>query len=141
MPEAKYLPGGVATAYEDHFAADSLPPRELWPEFNYASLPELAAYPARMNCGKILLADMAANGPRARPVLHLDDTTWSYGELEALANRIARVLTEDLELVPGNRVLRRAANTPMLVATWFGVLKAGGICVATMQLLRARDLP
>lgn len=140
MPEAKNLPGGVATAYEDHFAADSLPPRELWPEFNYDSLPELAAYPDRMNCGKILLDDMAANGHRDRPVLHLDETTWSYGELEALSNRIARVLTEDLELVPGNRVLLRAANTPMLVATWFGVLKAGGICVATMQLLRAREL-
>ena len=128
MPEAKNLPGGVATAYEDHFAADSLPPRELWPEFN------------RMNCGKILLDDMAANGHRDRPVLHLDETTWSYGELEALSNRIARVLTEDLELVPGNRVLLRAANTPKLVATWFGVLKAGGICVATMRLLRAREL-
>jgi 2-aminobenzoate-CoA ligase len=136
MPE----PGGVPTAYQDHFAADNLPPRELWPEFNYDSLPELAAYPDRMNCGTILLDDMAASGHRDRPVLHLDDVTWSYGELEALSNRIARVLTEDLGLVPGNRVLLRAANTPMLVATWFGVLKAGGICVTTMQLLRAREL-
>jgi 2-aminobenzoate-CoA ligase len=136
MPE----PGGVPTAYQDHFAAAHLPPRELWPQFNYASPPELAAYPDRMNCGKILLDDMVASGHRDRPVLHLDDTTWSYGQLEDLSNRIARVLVEDLGLVPGNRVLLRAANTPMLVATWFGVLKAGGICVTTMQLLRAREL-
>lgn len=140
MPDAKSPPGGGPTAYQDHFAADNLPPRELWPEFNYDSLPELAAYPDRMNCGTILLDDMAASGHRDRPVLHLDDVTWSYGELETLSNRIARVLTEDMGLVPGNRVLLRAANTPMLVATWFGVLKAGGICVTTMQLLRAREL-
>ena len=136
MPE----PGGVPSAHQDHFAADNLPPRALWPAFNYDSLPELAAYPDRMNCGKILLDDMATAGHRDRPVLHLDDMTWTYGELEALSNRIARVLAEDLGLVPGNRVLLRAANTPMMVATWFGVLKAGGICVATMQLLRAREL-
>ncbi len=144
MPEHRSLPrsgpGGVPTAYEDHFAADNLPPRALWPQFNYDSLPELAAYPDRMNCGKILLDDMVAAGHGDRPVLHLDDATWTYGELENLSNRIARVLVEDLGLIPGNRVLLRAGNTPMLVATWFGVLKAGGICVATMQLLRAREL-
>jgi 2-aminobenzoate-CoA ligase len=37
-------------------------------------------------------------------------------------------------------VLLRAANDPMLVACWFGVLKAGGIAVTTMPLLRAREL-
>ena len=43
-------------------------------------------------------------------------------------------------LVPGNRVLLRAANKPMLVACWFAVMKAGGIAVATMPLLRAKEL-
>ena len=42
--------------------------------------------------------------------------------------------------MPGNRVLLRAANNPMLVACWFAVLKAGGIVVTTMPLLRAREL-
>ena len=135
MPE----PGGP-TAHRDRFAAENLPPRELWPAFDYDSLPELRAYPPRMNCGAVLLDDTAAAGHRDRPVLHLGDTTWSYGELQDLSERIARVLVEDCGLVPGNRVLLRSANTPMLVACWFAVLKAGGICVTTMQLLRAREL-
>ena len=133
-------PGGGPSAHPDRFAAEYLPPRELWPVFDYDSLPELRAYPARMNCGAVLLDGTAAAGHRDRPVLHFDDTAWSYGALQELAERIARVLVEDCGLVPGNRVLLRSANTPMLVACWFAVLKAGGICVTTMQLLRAREL-
>ncbi len=136
MPE----PGGGPSAHRDRFAAENLPPRDLWPVFDYDSLPELRAYPARMNCGAILLDGTAAAGHRGRPVLHLDDTSWSYGALQDLSERIARVLVEDCGLAPGNRVLLRSANTPMLVACWFAVLKAGGICVTTMQLLRAREL-
>ena len=132
-------PGGPS-AHADRFAAENLPPRELWPAFDYESLPELRAYPSRMNCGAILLDDTAAAGHRDRPVLHLGDATWTYGALKDLSERIARVLVEDCGLEPGNRVLLRSANTPMLVACWFAVLKAGGICVTTMQLLRAREL-
>ena len=51
---------------------------------------------------------------------------WSYAELREAANRIAHVLVDELELEPGNRVLLRAPNTPMLAACWFAVLKAGG---------------
>ena len=42
-------------------------------------------------------------------------------ELQAQANRIARVLVEDLGLIPGNRVLLRGANSPMLAACWLAV--------------------
>ncbi len=135
MPE----PGGPS-AHRDRFAERGLPPKALWPAFDYDALPELRAYPDRMNCAAMLLDDMAAAGHRDRPVLHLDDATWTYGELAGLANRIAAVLVEDTKLLPGNRVLLRSANTPMLVACWLAVLKAGGICVTTMQLLRAREL-
>ncbi|MBV8165532.1 MAG: AMP-binding protein, partial [Alphaproteobacteria bacterium] len=38
------------------------------------------------------------------------------------------------------RVLLRGPNNPMMVVCWFAVLKAGGICVTTMPLLRAREL-
>ena len=37
-------------------------------------------------------------------------------------------------------MLLRAANQPMLVACWFAVLKAGGVAVTTMPLLRVREL-
>jgi 2-aminobenzoate-CoA ligase len=43
-------------------------------------------------------------------------------------------------LIPGNRVLLRAPNTPLMVAAYLAVVKAGGIAVATMPLLRAREL-
>jgi 2-aminobenzoate-CoA ligase len=37
-------------------------------------------------------------------------------------------------------VLLRGANSPMLAACWFAVVKAGAIAVGTMPLLRAREL-
>ncbi len=133
------VPGGGPSAHSDTFAADSLPPEELWPDFEY-SLPELAAYPDRINVAKVLLDDQVAAGKGGNPVLHLAEETWTYAGLQKRVNQIARVLAEDHGLVPGNRVLLRGANTPMLVACWFAVLKAGGICVTTMPLLRAREL-
>jgi 2-aminobenzoate-CoA ligase len=136
---SKHLPGGP-TAHVDTFAADNLPPRDQWPDFDYDSLEILRSYPDRMNSGAILLDEMCETGHGDSPVLHYEDTTWTYNELRALSDRIARVLVEDQGLVPGNRVLLRAPNNPMLVACWCAVLKAGGICVTTMQLLRAREL-
>ncbi len=50
------------------------------------------------------------------------------------------MLVEDLGLVPGNRVLLRGPNSPAMAACWFAVIKAGGIAVATMPLLRAKEL-
>jgi 2-aminobenzoate-CoA ligase len=73
-------------------------------------------------------------------VFYTANERWTYGDLLERANRIARVLRDDFGLLPGNRVLLRAANNPMLVACWFAVLKAGGIAVTTMPLLRAREL-
>ena len=135
----KHVPGGP-TAHIDTFAADNLPPKEQWPEFDFDSLPILQSYPDRMNAGAELLDHMCDTGHGDSPVLHYEDTTWTYAELRDIADRIAKVLVEDHGLVPGNRVLLRAANNPMLVACWCAVLKAGGICVTTMQLLRAREL-
>jgi 2-aminobenzoate-CoA ligase len=126
------------TAHLDSFARDNLPPRELWPEFSF-DLPELQ-YPERLNCATELLDRMVERGCADKPVFRTPNQRWTYRELLERANRIARVLSDDLGLVPGNRVLLRAANNPMLVACWFGVLKAGGIAVTTMPLLRAREL-
>ena len=126
------------TAHLDTFARDNLPPDDQWPAFNL-DLPELD-YPARMNCATELLDKMVATGHGERPLFYTTSETWSYGDLLEQANRIARVLVEDLSLAPGNRVLIRAANNPMFMACWFAVAKAGGIVVATMPLLRAKEL-
>tara|TARA_B100000315_G_scaffold83484_1_gene76437 strand:- start:4869 stop:6530 length:1662 start_codon:yes stop_codon:yes gene_type:complete len=134
------LPGGVPTAYQDTFASDNLPPADALPEFDFSGVPDIASYPDHLNVAAELLDNAITQGFGDNPVLHLGDSTWTYRELLDRANRIAEVLTEDCGLVTGNRVLLRAPNTPMLVAAWFGVVKAGGICVATMPLLRAREL-
>ncbi len=128
------------TAHLDTYIRDNLPPRALWPEMDYSVLPELAAYPARFNVAVELLDKKAADGYADKPVLFWRDEVWTYGDLEARANRIAGVLVDEVGLVPGNRVLLRSANHPMLVAAWFAVLKAGGVAIPTMPVLREREL-
>jgi 2-aminobenzoate-CoA ligase len=122
----------------DTFARDHLPPPEQWPEFLF-ELPELQ-FPPRLNCAVELLDRAIERGCGERPCVLGDGVHWTYAELLAQANRIARVLVDDMGLVSGNRVLLRGANSPMLAACWFGVVKAGGIAVGTMPMLRAREL-
>jgi 2-aminobenzoate-CoA ligase len=128
----------VTTAHADTFARDNLPPRHLWPDL-IVTRPEFA-YPAQLNCATELLDGALARGWGTREAIRFPGGSWSYAQLAEQANRIAHALTRDLGLVPGNRVLLRGPNNPMMAACWFGVLKAGGICVTTMPLLRAREL-
>lgn len=126
------------SAHADSFCRDGLPPFPLWPEIHF-DLPELA-HPDRLNCARRLLDDAVESRGPDRPALLTPTERWTYGELQRRANQVAQVLTEDLGLVPGNRVLLRGPNNPWLVAAWFGVLKAGGVAVTTMPLLRAAEL-
>ena len=129
----------VPSAHVDTFARDHLPPREQWPELIF-DLPELQ-YPQRLNCAAALLDDAVARGWGERiAILSPSGVRWTYAELVARANQYAHVLVEDMGVVPGNRVLLRGPNTPEMAACWFAVIKAGAIAVATMPLLRARDL-
>jgi 2-aminobenzoate-CoA ligase len=128
-----------ATAHVDTFTRDHLPPRDQWPDLTF-DLPHLR-YPERLNCGVELLDRALERGWGERTaILTPAGVRWTYEELTARANRIARVLVEDLRLVPGNRVLLRGPNSPMMAACWFAVMKAGGVAVATMPLLRAKEL-
>lgn len=127
------------SVYADSFARDRLPPFALWPLLRNAD-PDAIAYPKRLNAAAELLDKAVAAGWGNRPAIRTADGIVSYAELLDRANRIASVLVNDLGLVPGNRVLLRSANNPMLAAAWLGVLKAGGIVVATMPLLRPREL-
>ena len=127
------------TAHIDTFARDHLPPVELQPEFLF-ELPELQ-FPDRLNCATELLDRRVAEGQGGRICIREPGgLAWTYAELQRQANRIAHVLVADMGLVPGNRVLLRAPNNAMLVACWFAVMKAGGIAVTTMPLLRAKEL-
>ncbi|MFJ4776848.1 AMP-binding protein [Streptomyces sp. NPDC088762] len=126
------------SAHTDPFCRDRLPPSAQWPELHF-DLPELG-YPDRLNCAGRLLDDAVERWGPDRPCLLTPAGRWTYGELQLRANRIARVLTEDLGLETGNRVLLRGPNNPWLVAAWFGVLKAGAVAVTTTPMLRAAEL-
>src|SRR4051812_3865805 len=126
------------SAHLDTFARDHLPPHDLWPEFIFKR-PELQ-YPDRLNCVEQFLDRWVELGDGDDPCILSPDASYSYSELQQLVNRIANVLVGKLGLVTGGRVLLRSANTPMMVATYLAVLKAGGVVVATMPLLRAKEL-
>jgi len=126
------------TAHLDTFARDNLPPRAQWPDFLF-ELPQLK-YPERMNCVVELLDRWAAAGGGNRPCLISPTESWTYTQLAEQVNRIANVLTRALGIVPGHRVLLRGPNSPMMVATYLAVIKAGAVVVATMPLLRAKEI-
>jgi 2-aminobenzoate-CoA ligase len=126
------------SAHLDTFARDNLPPRAQWPDFLF-DLPELK-YPERMNCAVELLDRRVASGEGDRPCLISPTESLSYAQVAERVNRIANVLTRDLGLLPGHRVLLRGPNNPMMVAAYLAVIKAGGIVVATMPLLRAKEI-
>src|SRR4051794_39553702 len=127
------------SAHVDTFCRDSLPPVASWPELVF-DLPEVR-YADRLNCAVELLDRTIEQHGADRPcLLAPNGERWSYGELRATAHRVARVLVDELGVVPGNRVLLRGPNNPWLVACWFGVLRAGGVVVTTMPLLRPGEL-
>ena len=126
------------SAHLDTFCRDRLPPLDQWPVFRF-DLPELN-YPERLNCAAELLDATAARDGADRPCLLSPTETWTYGETVRRTNQLARVLTEDFGLRPGNRVMLRGPNTPWLAAAWLAVIKAGGVAVTTMALLRPREI-
>ncbi len=137
--QRRKLPGGVPSAHVDGFVREMLPRPEQWPAMDYSGIPELD-YPDHLNVAVALLDGAIARGWGERVAFRSPSESVTYAQLLDRSNRIAHVLVEDCGLVPGNRVLLRGANSPMMVALWFAVLKAGGVVVCTMPLLRAREL-
>jgi 2-aminobenzoate-CoA ligase len=125
------------SAHVDPFCRESLPPPHTWPEL--LPVPGVE-YPDRLNAATRLVGDVAARLGRDRRAVVTPTEQWSYGELLDRADQVARVLVEDLGLVPGNRVLVRSPNNPWTVAVWLAVLKAGGVVVLTMPMLRKAEL-
>ncbi|HYJ68918.1 MAG TPA: AMP-binding protein [Nocardioidaceae bacterium] len=129
----------MPSAHVDSFCRDNLPPTETWPEFRF-DIPDVE-YADRLNCAVELLDRVIERHGADRPcLLSPAGERWTYGDLRRTANQVARVLVEELGIVPGNRVLLRGPNNPWLVACWFGVLRAGAVVVTTMPLLRPGEL-
>jgi 2-aminobenzoate-CoA ligase len=136
----------LPSSHTDTFTRDRLPPKDQWPVF-IADQPELD-YPNTLNVAIELVDRHGQAGRGHRTALHgathLEQHTgaysWTYAELQDRVNRIAQVLTQDMGLVPGNRILLRGGNGPMMAAGLLASFKAGLVAVPTMPLLRAGEL-
>lgn len=124
------------TGHVDTFARDNLPPLDQWPEL----LLEGFDYPEYLNAAVELTDRMVEKGFGDHTALIGNGRRRTYKELSDWTNRIARALTEDYGLKPGNRVLIRSANNPAMVACWLAATKAGAVVVNTMPMLRAGEL-
>ena len=125
--------------FEDNFAHKSLTNLDLQPDYVFLDLPQFQR-PEMLNCVEQLLDNHIKEGRGNSVCIRTFEGNWTYQNLYEKVNQIAHVLVDDLGLKSGNRVLIRSANNPMMVACWFAILKAGGIVVATMPLLRSKEL-
>ncbi|HUF91768.1 MAG TPA: benzoate-CoA ligase family protein [Candidatus Limnocylindria bacterium] len=117
--------------------ADSLPAAEAMPERVY-TLPELR-YPLRLNVGAELL-DANADGDRGgRPAIHAGEQALTYAGLARRVNRLCHGLRA-AGIDRGDRVLLRLPNVPEFIVAWLACQKLGAVTVATMPMLRAREL-
>lgn len=126
------------SAQVDRFVHDRLPPADRMPKL-LLDAPELQ-FPAQLNLVEELLDKPAARGLGNRPMLRSNRLTLTYAQARERVDAIVRMLTQDLGLVPGNRVLLRGGNSIGLALAWLAVVKAGLVAVPTMPLLRAREL-
>lgn len=128
----------TASAQLDRFVHDRLPPPDAMPELLFDA-PELQ-FPASLNLVQELLDKAPIKGFAHFPMLRSDTEIVSYADARVRVDRIAHVLVQDLGLVPGNRVLLRGGNSIMMALCMLAVMKAGLVAVATMPLLRAKEL-
>ena len=128
------------SSHTDKFILDNMPSPEFWPEMDYTILPELSAYPARLNAAVELMDKQVEAGLKEAKAIIFGDKTWTYQALMDDANRIANVLVKDYNVVPGERILIRSGNHPILIASWLAILKTGAIAITTMPVLREREL-
>ncbi|GHC70241.1 benzoate-CoA ligase family protein [Limoniibacter endophyticus] len=127
----------VASAHVDGFVRANLPSPEMMPDIiNLGAL----GYPEQLNATVELVDRHIEAGRGDRIAIRAPGVSWTYADLSKMIDRMANVLVGPLGLVPGNRVLLRSANNPTKVALYLAIIKAGGIVVATMPLLRSKEL-
>ncbi|MFM8567531.1 MAG: AMP-binding protein [Gemmatimonadota bacterium] len=136
------MPTFHPSGHRDPWARSQLPPMAEWPVLR---LDGPYACPARLNCATRLVDDALHEGHGDRVALVVPDGAggWrelTYAALAAEVDALAHVLTAELGLVPGNRVLLRGFNGQWMSVAWLAVMKAGLVAVTTMPLLRSTEL-
>ena len=125
----------------DRFVHDRLPPLAEQPQI-LRERPEFR-FPQAFNLTDFLFAKGAAHrGPQAPLFQSLTPggVALSYGQAAEQADQIAHLVRHHLGLASGSRVLIHAPNSAETALVWLGLVKAGMIAVATMPLLRAKEL-
>jgi 2-aminobenzoate-CoA ligase len=74
------------------------------------------------------------------PFLRSSMRSITYSQARSYVSQISQFLTQELNLIPGNRVLLRGGNSISMALNWLAVVNAGMVAVSTMPLLRAKEL-
>src|SRR5438874_852319 len=74
-----------------------------------------------------------------RPAVASAEAVLTYAELDRRADAIA-VGLRDLGLAPGDRVLLQLGNGIVAVLTWYALLKAGAVPIATLPNHREHEI-
>src|SRR5262245_3356414 len=114
-----------------------LPPPALWPRRDYAAAG--LAYPERLNAAEELVRRNLESGFAHKVAIYYGQEAVTYAELSQAVQRLARVLASR-GVGKGDRVLLRLPNTPDCIVGWLAVLHLGAVAVATVPLLREREL-
>ncbi len=102
-------------------------PREVPPHLTYPHMPL-----------QRVLEDSAQRHPDATSTIFFD-ATMTYRELDREANRFAHGLA-GLGVEPGDRVAIHLPNSPQLLVSLFGTLKAGAIATMVNPLYEQREI-
>src|SRR5215510_363461 len=91
----------------------------------------------RFNVGDALRRS-AARSPQQRAI-HFQDRDFTYAEMDAMANRVARLLTAG-GIGAGDAVALYAMNSPEYVAIFFGCARIGVVLVPVNLMFTAEDV-
>jgi long-chain acyl-CoA synthetase len=86
-----------------------------------------------------LLAETAQRFPSKRSLITTSGEAFTFAELGAWSDKVACAL-QDLGIRRGDRVAIMMENSPQLVASLFGVSKAGGVFVVVNPLAKSTKL-
>lgn len=103
------------------------------------SSPATFSPPERFNLADYFLTDRLREGRGERPAIRTDAATFTYRDVEAMANRCANLLRR-AGIRPEERVMIALPDGPEFVAALFGTLKIGAVVVMVNPDARPEEL-
>jgi long-chain acyl-CoA synthetase len=115
--------------------------KKIWLKNYDPGVPHTIDYPRLTLHG--LLEDSSKRFPRSTAIIFPgafgDDFRMTYRKLDQLSNKLSKALIE-MGVKKGDRVALLMPNCPQFVISYYAVLKAGGIVVATNPLYSPREM-